>query len=92
MKTSIFDWPMVSITYASADVGLFAADLEVLDRATKGLQHEAVVEDGGAGHVKTDQFDVVHWKLSSAMAGARVIPRPPAPVTALTPRATCLRR
>ena len=45
----------------------------------------AVVADRGAGHVQAGHRDTGHRNVSSAMAGAQVMPRPPGPVTSTTP-------
>ena len=69
---------------------LVAGNAKLVDGAAKGTENQSPVIDGGARHVKADQLDG-HRKLSSAIAGAKVIPRPPAPVMAVTPRATSRR-
>ena len=59
------------------------------DGRLEGGADGAVVADGGAGHVEAGDGDPGHdRKVSSAIAGEQVMPRPPGPVTRTTPGAT----
>ena len=59
------------------------------DRCLEGGDDGAVVADGGAGHVEAgDGYPGHDRKVSSAIAGEQVMPRPPGPVTRMTPGAT----
>jgi hypothetical protein len=49
------------------------------------LEHGAVVGHRGAGHVQAGHRDTGQRKVSSAIAGEQVMPRPPGPVTRTTP-------
>src|SRR5204863_4900565 len=61
---------------------------EAPDGRGEGGDDGAVVGDGGARHVQAGHGDTGHAKVSSAIAGAQVMPRPPGPVTRMTPGAT----
>jgi len=61
------------------------------DRRGEGLEHGAVVGHRGAGHVQAGHRDAGHPNVSSAIAGEQVMPRPPGPVTRITPGSTSAR-
>ena len=73
-RTSFMAW-------LNARTGRFCAAMAEVNAS----MHGAVVADRGAGHVQAGDGDAGHRNVSSAMAGAQVMPRPPGPVTSTTP-------
>jgi len=72
-------------------VVLVVRQVPAADRGTEGGHHGVAVADGCAGHVQADDGKTAHWKVSSAIAGEQVMPRPPGPVTRTTPGMTAER-
>jgi len=66
-------------------------EVATADRGGERLHDGVVVADGRAGHVEADDRETAHRKVSSAIAGEQVMPRPPGPVTRTTPGVTALR-